>query len=197
MDDFLKDVHDNFEQQPKSYESMVDAARIPLYSTSSFTKLSAVLKLFHLKAKHGWSNVSFTELLTLIQEMLPEGNTLPDTTYKARKLLCPMGAEWEKFHACPNDCVLYRNEYQNLDECPTCHLSRYKAKRSTNSASDTESSKIPAKILWYLPIIPRFKRLFMNAKDSKHLVWHSQGRKKDEYLRHVSDSPQWRQIDLK
>ncbi|CAH9111472.1 unnamed protein product [Cuscuta europaea] len=52
MDEFLKDVHDNFEQKPKSYESMVDAVRIPLYSTSTFIKLSAVLKLFHLKAKH-------------------------------------------------------------------------------------------------------------------------------------------------
>ncbi|CAH9054145.1 unnamed protein product [Cuscuta europaea] len=112
IDDLLKDVHESFEHQPNSYESMVDDARIPLYSTSSFTKLSAVLKLFHLKSKYGWSNVSFTELLTLLQEMLPEGNTLPDTTYKARRILCPMGTEWKKNHACPNDCVLYRNEHE-------------------------------------------------------------------------------------
>ena len=32
----------------------------------------------------------------------------------------------------------------------------------------------PMKALWYLPIIPRFKRLFSNADDAKDLIWHDQ-----------------------
>jgi hypothetical protein len=32
----------------------------------------------------------------------------------------------ERIHACPNDCILYRNEYNDLDKCPKCNASRYK-----------------------------------------------------------------------
>ncbi|GAU37881.1 hypothetical protein TSUD_395650 [Trifolium subterraneum] len=39
-----------------------------------------------------------------------------------------MGMEYEKIHACPNDCILYRNEYQGLKNCPTCGQSRFKVK---------------------------------------------------------------------
>ena len=27
---------------------------------------------------------------------------------------------YDKIHACPNDCVLFRNEYAALNECPKC-----------------------------------------------------------------------------
>ena len=53
----------------------------------------------------------------------------------------------------------------------------------------------PAKLLWYLPIIPRLERLFANEKEAKLLRWHYDERKKEGKLRHVADSPQWRKID--
>jgi len=28
--------------------------------------------------------------------------------YEAKKILCSMGMEYRKIHACPNDCILYR-----------------------------------------------------------------------------------------
>ena len=34
-------------------------------------------------------------------------------------------------------------------------------------------------VLWYLPIIKRFKRLFANANDAKNLTWHADERKCD------------------
>ena len=40
-----------------------------------------------------------------------------------------LGLEYVKIHACPNDCILYRNEYEGLFECPSCGLSRWKKKR--------------------------------------------------------------------
>ncbi|GKA51001.1 hypothetical protein Tco_0744197 [Tanacetum coccineum] len=55
----------------------------------------------------------------------------------------------------------------------------------------------PVKVLWYLPIIPRRKRLLANGKDAKLLRWHFDERKKDGKLRHVVDSPQWRKINNK
>ena len=59
--------------------------------------------------------------------MLPKDNKLPTTTYEAKQVVCPMGLEIEKIHACHNDCILYRGkEYKKLDACPVCHASRYK-----------------------------------------------------------------------
>ncbi|XP_022032180.1 uncharacterized protein LOC110933258 [Helianthus annuus] len=60
---------------------------------------------------------------------------------------------------------------------------------------DVTKNGPPAKLLWYLPIIPRLKRLFSDEKEAKLLRWHSDSRVKDGKLRHVADSPQWRNID--
>ena len=123
-------------------------------------------------------------LLEALGEILPEENELPKSTYYAKKLMCPFGLEYQKIHACPNDCVLYRNENENLEECPRCGLSRYKRK----GARDAKGP--PAKVLWYLPIIPRFKRLFSIKKDALNLRWHADRVKKDHLLTHPSDSPE-------
>ena len=48
----------------------------------------------------------------LLKKMLPKDNELPATTYEAKKLVCPLGLEVQKIHACPNDCILYRGEYE-------------------------------------------------------------------------------------
>ncbi|KAJ0478652.1 hypothetical protein HanHA300_Chr13g0502381 [Helianthus annuus] len=76
--------------------------------------------------------------------------------------------------------------------------SRYKRKKEVAEYDDDVTKNGPsAKLVWYFPIIPRLKRLFANAKESKLLRWHSEDRKKDGKLRHVADSPQWRNIDYK
>lgn len=31
-----------------------------------------------------------------------------------------LGLEYEKVHVCPNDFILYRKEYENFFEYPTC-----------------------------------------------------------------------------
>ena len=48
------------------------------------------------------------------------------------------------------------------------------------------------KVLWYLPIIPRFKHPFANGDDAKDLTWHANGRNCDGMLRHLADSSQWK-----
>ena len=53
----------------------------------------------------------------------------------------------------------------------------------------------PANVCWFLPGIPRFKRLFANAHDAKNLSWHADGRINDGLLRHPVDSPQRKTID--
>ncbi|KAI5402887.1 hypothetical protein KIW84_050473 [Lathyrus oleraceus] len=150
---------------PEMFERLVSDAEKPLYDgCTKFTRLSAVLKLYNLKAGNGWSDKSFTELLALLKDMLPEDNVLPNQTYETKKMLCSIGMSYDKIHACPNDCVLFRNEYASLNECPKCGVSRYKNKLS------------PVKVLWYFPVIPRFRRMFRSETDSRHLTWHADER---------------------
>ncbi|XP_078156588.1 uncharacterized protein LOC144552481 [Carex rostrata] len=155
------------------------------------------LKNLCILASNGWSDKSFTALLKILGDMLPDENELPRSCYQAKKLLCPLGLDVERIHACPNDCILYRNEYEKCEVCPTCGESRYKRKNQTDGNDDTNRKGPPAKVIWYFPVIPRFKRLFKNPKDAQLLRWHADIRKKDGKLRHPADSPQWRNIDRK
>jgi len=127
------------------------------YTQDALTlRLSITLKLFSLKARNKWTGKGFTELLELLKEMLPKNNTLPIRNYKANKILCPMELEYQKIHACPNDCVLYKNEFSLLKVSPICGLSWFKNKIDGNSG-DEDKDGSPAKVTWYLPIRPRFK----------------------------------------
>jgi len=178
-------------------ENMSNDAETPLYPGSTkFTRLSAVLRLINFKAMNGWTDKSFTELLQLMKDMLPEGNTLPNRNYEAKKILCSMGMEYKKIHSYPNDCILYRYEYEDLRRCPKCGLSRYKVKVCQNDEIDEFTNEgPPAKVVWYLPIIPRLKRLFANIDDIKNLRWHADNRNCDGLLRHPANSLQWKKID--
>ena len=50
-------------------------------------------------------------------------------------------------------------------------------------------------MLWYLPIVPRFKHLFANGYYAKDLTWHANGRNCDGMVRHSADCSQWKKID--
>jgi hypothetical protein len=59
--------------------------REPLYDESNgcgeeFTQLRVVPELPKLKVSHGWSDNSFSELLSLLGKLLPKPNTLPRST---------------------------------------------------------------------------------------------------------------------
>ncbi|XP_074265102.1 uncharacterized protein LOC141587520 [Silene latifolia] len=162
-------------------------SEMPLYKNcKNYTKLSAVVKLYNLKAKNGWSDRSFIDLLELLKDMIPEDNVLPNRTYAAKKILRGIGMKYVKIHACPNDCILYRKEYENLSHCPVCNEWRYKKKEG-----------IPVKVLWYFPIIPRLRRLFANKEDAKLLTWHNSTKANDGKLRHPADGLEWKHIDAK
>jgi hypothetical protein len=138
------------------------------------------------------------ELLKIQKKMLTKDNELPSTTYKAKQVVCPLGLEIQKIHACPNDCILYRGtEYEKLDACLVCHVSRYKIRRDDpgDVGDERHRKKIPTKVMWYAPIIPRLKHLFKNRDHAKLLRWHKEDRKVDNMLRHPADGYQWRAID--
>jgi hypothetical protein len=128
--------HGNDDQYSNSelakYKKMIEDLKKPLYHgcVALYTRLFTMVKLFQLKANNRWSDYSFKELLTLLKDMLPQGNTVPKIVYEAKQIICPLGLEVEKIHACKNDCILYRGlEYEDLEKCPICGLDRFNCRK--------------------------------------------------------------------
>jgi hypothetical protein len=141
------------------------------------------------KAANGVTYKGFERVLGILKNMLSDGNELSPTTYEAKKVVCPLGLDVQKIHACPNDCILYRGEYEELDACPVYDAKRYKIRQNNPSDVDGEPAKkkVPTMVMWYFPIIPRLKRLFRNKTNPKLMQWHKEERKQDQMMRHPAD----------
>jgi hypothetical protein len=72
------------------YMKIIKDSKKPLYhgSAAQYIILFVMVKLFQLKASNGWSDCSLKELLTLLKGMLPQGNTVPETVYEAKQIIC-------------------------------------------------------------------------------------------------------------
>ena len=117
-------INDEFMTDAISFKKLLEDAEKLLYpSCIKFTKLSALVKLYNVKAQYGWSNKSFSDLLQILGDMLPVNNEMPLSMYEAKKTLNALGMEYKKIHACLNDCILYRNELNDASSCLTCGMS--------------------------------------------------------------------------
>ncbi|GJY09927.1 hypothetical protein Tco_0378112 [Tanacetum coccineum] len=107
----------------QSQQLFVDSETQLYEVCEDFTKLSTTYRLMNVKAINGWSDTGFTSLLEALHEMFPKAK-LPSSTYQAKKLICPMGMEFEKIDACPKDCMLYKDKDKDLHACRICGKSR-------------------------------------------------------------------------
>ncbi|XP_050387377.1 uncharacterized protein LOC126803646 [Argentina anserina] len=176
------------------YRNKVLEAEVPLYpGCTKYTKLSATLNLYKLKADSGLSNVGFDNFLKEFKNMLPKGNTCPDSLYTVKKTLKDFDLGYEKIHTCINDCCLFRGDNLNLQKCPECQASRWKVNPRTKKIEEGTL----AKVLRYFPIIPRLQRMFLSSTIGEQLTWHSSHHSQDGMMRHPVDSVQWSFIDKK
>lgn len=156
----------------------------------TMSKLSYIVKLLHLKVLHNWTDNSFDSLLKLQCQALH--TKLPSSYYEAKKLITDLGLNYVKIHACENDCILFWEEHENLNECPTCGLSRWENVKQCSS----KGSMVPRKVLRYFPVKPRLQRLYMSRKTAKDMQWHKgEDRLNDDIMRHPADSNAWKSFD--
>jgi hypothetical protein len=141
-----KSRNDKFLQIMKDYET-------PLFSgcKKEHNKLHVVLTVLQMKASNGWSDKGFNELLQFLNDLLPKANVLSQSTYQAKKIVCPLGLEMEKIHACWNDCMLFCNEDAMLEECCVWGTSRYKRNDKNIDEDDMgEKKKLKeCQLRWY------------------------------------------------
>ncbi|XP_026432747.1 uncharacterized protein LOC113330104 [Papaver somniferum] len=172
------------------FDSLLKDACEPLYpNCKNFSKLEFVMRLMHIKIMNHMNNKSFQMILDLIKAALPEGETLPNTYYEAKKLLRNLGLGYTVIHACRYDCALFWKENENLENCPKCNEPRYKV-------VEGKGKKIPQKVLRYFPLNPRLQRLFMSrmtAKDMKY--WKKIQKREKNVFRHPADSKIWQELN--
>ena len=98
------------ERQLRKLEKIRQDYKTSLYRNCPMSKLEADIMLLEFKSTNGLSDKGFDQLLAIIRKMLPEKNKLPEMTYLAKQMICSIGLEVEKIHACSNDCILYHEK---------------------------------------------------------------------------------------
>ena len=88
-------------------------------------------------------------------KVLPIDNVFPGSCEEANQLLKMSSVDYVSYHAYPNDCILYRGEYEDKEICMKCGHDRY-----YKSNENGKSHGPPHKILRHIPIIPRIQRNF-------------------------------------
>jgi hypothetical protein len=112
----------------------------------------------------------------------------------------------DKIHASLNHCILYHKEHEFKTKCLVCSVSRYKRSyndvyvdtmkkknkkkiaicpesvddKNDSDKEDNKRRKIPALVMWYLPVIDCLERVFSNSRDAELVCWHSEKRRKND-----------------
>ena len=161
----FNDTEDHFFDRPDELTKMLEEAEKPIYPCSNIMKLSFLVRMYNLKACNRWSDNEFSQLHSLLRDVLPKYNNIPNSMYEAKKILWALGMEYEKIHAYPNDDILYQKEFMDASKCLVCETSRWK-----KNSKGEDKKRILAKIFWYIPLILRFKCLFWNEQHVKCLI---------------------------
>ncbi|XP_042974812.1 uncharacterized protein LOC122306448 [Carya illinoinensis] len=108
----------------------------PLYEgCTKHTKFSSIVHLWNMKYLGGLSNSIFTELLEFVNELLPPGASFPKNTYEAKNYMNELGLGYQKILVCPNGCMLFWKDSENLETCVVCGASKWKQKEFMDDRS--------------------------------------------------------------
>jgi hypothetical protein len=158
------------------------------------SQLDGIGRLLALKSQLSLSRDGFDLVLKVLGTMLPEGHTLPKNTYESQKLLGALKMSYESIHSCTKGCVLFRgDDLKEATHCPKCKASRYV--EVEGSDGNKKQSKIPEKVLRYLPVLPRLQRMYMTEESAKQMTWHKKGKRYNDKMVHPSDGEAWKYFD--
>lgn len=142
------------EETKKFYENLF-AAQKPLHGHTDVTLLDAIARIMAVKCKYKWSRECYDEVMVVFASMLPKGHILARNFYESTKLLKDLKMDYEKIDACPKGCMLFRKEHSETQFCIHCKSSRYF--EVDEGGGQKRQTKIPQKILRYLPFLPRLQ----------------------------------------
>ncbi|KAL1225393.1 hypothetical protein V5N11_009047 [Cardamine amara subsp. amara] len=117
----------------EGFDEMLADFNQELYTgCTKFTKLSFILKLYHIKCMCGISDKGISMVLDLLKEAFTHAK-LPASFNDMKKVIRKLGLTYETIHACPNDCMLFWEADAEREICKVCEASRWKEKISAKS----------------------------------------------------------------
>ncbi|KAK1601555.1 hypothetical protein QYE76_037204 [Lolium multiflorum] len=179
-------------------EQLETDSNTPLYDSGcglEESRLRVALDILQMKAKHRWTDTSVDDILEYLKDLFHAGNTCPGSLAEAKRITFPLDLPHEKYHACINDCIIYRNEHVNKTKCPLCDTDQYKKGKK----------KAPRKVVWYFPLAPLLQWFFADCKEAKLMRWHAERKEavlndveriEHPLLTHPSDASQWNALNI-
>jgi hypothetical protein len=138
------------------FKTLMEEAKQELYlDYTEFSRFSFVVKMLHLKSYYMIANSAFSAFLRVLCQAFPQCRGLPNSYDEAKKMLRTLGLGYDSIHVCPNNCVLFRKNYEKIDICLVCKASRWK---------DPVNKKVLEKVLQHFPFIRRLQRIFASKK---------------------------------
>ncbi|KAK7281307.1 hypothetical protein RIF29_09160 [Crotalaria pallida] len=177
----------NGEDNAAFYELLKDNNEQLYEGCTKYSKLSFLIKLYHIKCLCRMTDKSMTMILALLKDAF-EFSKIPASFYEAKKIIDKLGLGCIKIPACPNDCMLYWGEDEDLEECKRCKTSKWKGGKK----KDGKKKKKLAKILRYFPLKSRLQILFMCSKTAASMIWHASEANPDGLMRHPRDGQAWK-----
>ncbi|KAK2417280.1 hypothetical protein QL285_039602 [Trifolium repens] len=157
--------------EAKEFYELTREGEQPLYEgCKKYSRLSFLVKLYHIKCLCGLSDKSMTMILELLKDAFEFAN-IPSSFYEAKKTITKLGLNYVKIPACPNNCMLYWGEDEERETCKKCNTSKWKS--NAKGGNGNTRKKVPAKILRYFPLKPRLQRLFLSSKTAEDMRWHA------------------------
>ncbi|XP_061344016.1 uncharacterized protein LOC133289989, partial [Gastrolobium bilobum] len=186
----------------KEFYEVARDGELPLYEGCvKYSKLSFIVKLYHIKCLCGMTDKSMTMILELLKDAFEHAN-IPASFYEAKKIITKLGLDYKNIHACPKNCMLYWGEEdESRQSCKVCHTSRWKppvkeVSDGTSSQQGQKKRNVAAKIVRYFPLKPRLQRLFLSTKTAEDMRWHAiPNGANDGLMRHPRDSEAWKKFD--
>lgn len=158
-------MHSDTLKQKRAFDELLSDCNQALYEgCQSFSKLSFMLKLYHIKCISRISDKGMSMIIDLLKEAF-EHAKLPDSFSDLKTTIRKLGLTYETIHVCPNDCMLYWREDASRETCKVCEKSRWKTSKIVDDALENKKKRKKqqaAKILRYFPLKPRLQRLFMS-----------------------------------
>ena len=86
---------------------MLKFVNSPLFEgCKNHTKMSIIGRLTNLKTDHRLTERCYDDICAIVNEMLPEQNTMVNNFYETKKQIAALGLPVEKIDCCLNECMI-------------------------------------------------------------------------------------------
>ncbi|XP_075074775.1 uncharacterized protein LOC142162330 [Nicotiana tabacum] len=186
-------MHSGAQSEPNDdarrfYEQLEEASR-PLYKGSMHSKLSVAVRLLSIKSDSSIFQAGMDSIIGLMNELNPNKIDLHKDFNTAKKLVSKLGLSSERIDCCEKGCMLFYKDDATLENCKFCNQPRYK------KVINSKKKKVPVKVMHYLPLIPRLKRVYASMSSAPHMRWHHENKRPPDILCHPSDGEAWKHFD--